>query len=269
MNSATRAVHVVDLLSPTIVALATADGQVNPVNMRVGNTLDPVVTTLAGYSITDNLDPSPTVSISGTVDANTVGRYNVVVTAQDNQTPPNEATYTRVLNVNPNLPSDLYGYHASSPLFTGTPIHLSQNVASGAYSYNQTLTISRVFQGTAPAWGDYSLGAYSSVPANTEHFVIFDMTSSFTNAVRQFKISGQRYGGPPIKLWESTSSSGPWTELTSFTGGGSSASGAVLGSSTLTNNTTVFRYSKINMHNTGSSSISSDTVLNPFTLLGN
>ena len=66
LNSATRTVHVVDATNPTITALATADGQVNPVTMLQGGTIDPAVNTLTGYLISDNLDPSPTVSISGT-----------------------------------------------------------------------------------------------------------------------------------------------------------------------------------------------------------
>ncbi len=63
LNSATRTVRVTDAINPTIVALATADGQNNPVSIAVGGTIDPAVNTLAGYTITDNLDPSPSVNI--------------------------------------------------------------------------------------------------------------------------------------------------------------------------------------------------------------
>ena len=65
--------------------------------MLQGGSIDPAVNTLAGYQITDNVGPSPTVSISGTIDVNTPGDYNIVVTAQDSQN--NTATYTRVLTV--------------------------------------------------------------------------------------------------------------------------------------------------------------------------
>lgn len=94
MNSATRTVHCVDLTNPTIVANAHSSGATNPVELTEGDTwTDP------GYVVTDNLDPSPTLTISGTVDTATVGSYSIVATAQDAQG--NTATYTRVVNVVP------------------------------------------------------------------------------------------------------------------------------------------------------------------------
>ena len=65
--------------------------------MLQGGTIDPAVNTLAGYTVTDNLDPSPSVNISGTIDVNTPGDYNIVVTAQDAQG--DDATYVRVVTV--------------------------------------------------------------------------------------------------------------------------------------------------------------------------
>ena len=65
--------------------------------MLQGGTIDPAVNTLAGYTVTDNLDPSPSVNISGTIDVNTPGDYNIVVTAQDSHS--NVATYTRVVTI--------------------------------------------------------------------------------------------------------------------------------------------------------------------------
>ena len=49
LNSATRTVHVVDATNPSIIALPTSDGQVNPVTMLQGGTIVPAVNTLAGY----------------------------------------------------------------------------------------------------------------------------------------------------------------------------------------------------------------------------
>ena len=69
----------------------------NPVTMLQGGTIDPAVDTLAGDTVTDNLDPNPTVSISGTIDVNTPGDYNIVVTAQDSHF--NVATYARIVTV--------------------------------------------------------------------------------------------------------------------------------------------------------------------------
>ena len=50
-NSEVRSIFVVDLLSPQIIALATADGQVSPVTMALNTTIDPAVNTPAGYTV--------------------------------------------------------------------------------------------------------------------------------------------------------------------------------------------------------------------------
>ena len=227
-----------------------------------------------GYSAIDNNpadgDMTSQVVITGwNGDTSQSGSFTRTYTCPADSQGNGPVTITRQITIAPPTPISLYGYHASSVAFTGTPSIVSQNVSSGAYTYNQTLTVARVFFGVAPAWGDYSLGAYSSVPANTEYFVVMDMTTAFESySVKQFKMSGQRFGGPVIQMLGSSSSSGPWTLLTTFSGGGSNSSGGVLGISTLSSNSTGYRYLRISMNNTSSVAVSSDTVLNRFSLLG-
>ena len=73
----------------------------------------------------------------------------------------------------------------------------------------------------------------------------------------------------PVKLYGSTSSTGPWTEIASFDAVATDTSGAAIGSSSLSNNGTVYRYLKLSIENASGASVPCGVVLSRLTLLGN
>jgi len=86
-TTANRIINVVDTTLPVITL--TGD---NPITIEVGDTFtDP------GASATDNYDTEISVSVTGTVDNNTVGVYTLTYTATDSSD--NTTTATRTVNV--------------------------------------------------------------------------------------------------------------------------------------------------------------------------
>ena len=82
-----RTVNVLDTTAPVITLIGD-----NPMNIEVGGTFtDP------GASATDNYDTEISVTVSGTVDNNTVGIYTLTYTATDSSG--NTTTATRIVNI--------------------------------------------------------------------------------------------------------------------------------------------------------------------------
>ncbi|MDC0552063.1 DUF5011 domain-containing protein, partial [Flavobacteriaceae bacterium] len=86
-TTATRTVNVVDTTAPIITLIGD-----NPITIEVGDTF-----TDTGATATDNYDTEISVSVTGTVDNNTIGVYTLTYTATDSSG--NTTTATRIVNV--------------------------------------------------------------------------------------------------------------------------------------------------------------------------
>ncbi len=116
--SETRTVYVIDITPPVITLKGT-----NPMDIVEGSTFtDP------GASATDAVDGDVPVSISGTVDASTVGTYTLTYSATD--TAGNMATETRTVNVVAKAP-DWYTVSPDGNTYTATSG--SKVVSSGGF----------------------------------------------------------------------------------------------------------------------------------------
>jgi len=112
--TATRTVNVIDTTAPVI----TINGD-NPANVEIGSNY-----TDARATALDDVDGdlTPSISISGTVDTNSLGEYIITYTVSDNAG--NQATATRTVNViepaivppNNNVPGSPSGFASSNPV---------------------------------------------------------------------------------------------------------------------------------------------------------
>jgi len=112
--TATRTVNVIDTTAPVI----TINGD-NPANVEIGSNY-----TDARATALDDVDGdlTPGISISGSVDTNSLGEYIITYTVSDNAG--NQATATRTVNViepaivppNNNVPGSPSGFASSNPV---------------------------------------------------------------------------------------------------------------------------------------------------------
>jgi hypothetical protein len=150
-SSATRTVKVVDTTPPTI----TLNGA-NPLVLEC-----PATYTEPGAVVTDACDPSPTLSITGTVDGRTLGTYTITYAAKDANG--NESTTTRTVNVVDTTPPTIT-LNGKNPVVLECPARYYERgaIVKDACDPSPTLTI----EGTVDAG---TLGTYAVTYTATDH----------------------------------------------------------------------------------------------------